>query len=97
MNWSVAAFVLGGFVACINFYLSFVAVPLYRFRHGTAPARVPSGIPLIGSLLLAAAAFALPAGNAWQLAALALLALDTGGPHWFVAVQARDAIARRAR
>jgi hypothetical protein len=93
--WQIAGLALGGLVACLNFHLSFLAAPLHRLRHGTPPGRVPSGIPLVGSLLLGAVAWALPLGSSAQVAALALLALDTGGPHWFVASQAWEAIQRR--
>jgi hypothetical protein len=95
--WLIAGLALGGLVASVNFYLSFLAAPLHRLRHGAWPERVPSGIPLVGSLLLGAVAWALPLGSAAQVAALALLALDTGGPHWLVASQAWQVIKRRRR
>ena len=85
--WALAALGLGGCIAALNFWLSFLAARVHRLRRGTEPARVPSGVPLVGSVLLAAAAFALPNGSVMQLAALVLLALDTGGPHWFVLSQ----------
>ena len=96
-GWLIAGLVLGGLVACLNFYQSFLAAPLHRLRHGTAPERVASGFPLVGSLLLGAVAWALPLGSSMQVAALALLALDTGGPHWLVATQAWQAIRGRRR
>lgn len=94
-GWLVAGLVVGGLMASVNFYLSFLAAPVHRLRHGEWPGRVPSGLPLIGSLLLAAVALALPTGSSAQVAALVLLALDTGGPHWFVASQAWNAVERR--
>jgi hypothetical protein len=93
--WLVAGLVLGGLVASLNFYLSFLAAPVHRLRHGEWPERVPSGFPVIGSLLLGTVAFALPLASSAQVAAVVLLALDTGGPHWFVASQLREAIRRR--
>src|SRR5262245_30447909 len=95
--WPLAGLAAGGLVACLNFHLSFLAVPLHRLRTGTAPERVPSGLPLVGSLLLGAVAFTSPAGGAIQIVALVLLALDTGGPHWFVASQAWRTVANRSR
>ena len=93
MNWWIrSAFVAGGLVALLNFYLSFVAALLHRLRHGVQPARVPSGVPLIGSILLGIVAIALPSGTPTQFVALALLAVDTGGPHWFAVSQVRQAI-----
>jgi hypothetical protein len=58
---------------------------------------LPSGLPIFGSLLLGAAAVAMPSGSSVQVATLVLLALDTGGPHWFVASQVREEIRRRRR
>jgi hypothetical protein len=81
------ALALGGAVAGLNFYLSFVAVPVHRLRHGSSPDRVPSGFPFVGSVVLGAVALAAPPGGWVQILALVLLALDTGGPHWFVAGQ----------
>jgi hypothetical protein len=72
----------GGIIAAVNFHLSFVAVPLHKLRRGRAPDRVPSGIPLVGSILLLAGA-ALAEGKAAVGVALLLFAIDTGGPHWF--------------
>ena len=96
-GWLIAGLVLGGVVACLNFYQSFLAAPVHRLRHGTAPERIRSGFPLVGSLLLGAVAWALPLGSSMQTATLALLALDTGGPHWFAARLGWDAIERRRR
>jgi hypothetical protein len=95
--WLVAGLVIGGAVASLNFYLSFLAAPAHRLRHGAWPERVPSGFPIIGSLLLGAVALALPIGSSVQVVALILLALDTGGPHWFVASRAWEALERRRR
>lgn len=84
MNWlSLFLIVAGGVIAAINFYLSFVAVPVHKLRHGRAPERVPSGIPLVGSILLLIGA-ALAEGKVAAITALVLFAIDTGGPHWFV-------------
>ena len=84
MLWlALALTVLGGGVALINFYLSFVARPLHRWRFGSDPAYVPSGFPLVGFVVLVAAALLSPSG-ALALVAGALAILDTGGPHWFV-------------
>jgi hypothetical protein len=95
--WPFAALALGGLLALVNFHLSFLAAPLHRFRHGTRPVRIPSGIPIVGSLLLGAVALVSPRGSALQSAALALLVLDTGGPHWFLASLARGQVERWGR
>jgi hypothetical protein len=86
---------LGGLIAVVNFYLSVLAAPVHRLRHGEWPERVPSGFPILGSLLLGAVALSLPFGSNAQTLAFVLLALDTGGPHWFVASQVWGAIKRR--
>ena len=81
--WILAGF--GGLVTVLNFYLSFVRVPLYRLRHEGATPRFVSGFPLIGSFALWMAAALCCASGAWgwagALAAASLL--DTGGLHWF--------------
>jgi hypothetical protein len=81
--WVLAAF--GALVTALNFYLSFVRVPLYRLQHDGATPRYISGLPLVGSLALWIAAALCGASGAWgwagALAAASLL--DTGGLHWF--------------
>ena len=74
--------ILGGGIALLNFYLSFVARPLHRLRFGSDPAYVPSGFPLIGFVCLVVAAVLSPS-RALAVVAAALAILDTGGPHWF--------------
>jgi hypothetical protein len=85
MHWLAYLLLLpGGAFACINFFLSFVAAPLHKVRHGVVPERVASGFPLIGTLFLLYPAFTLPFGSALQLGTMLLILLDTGGPHWFI-------------
>src|SRR5438876_188048 len=50
ISW--AAFLVGGFVCLLNFYLSWLSFPLHRLR-GLSPEsfRSHSGFPLIGSIL----------------------------------------------
>jgi hypothetical protein len=95
--WSLVLLGSGGLVASLNFYLSFVAAPLHRLRHGRWPRGIPSGFPIVGTLLLLGAVLALPSGSPLRVLALVLAVADTGGPHWFVATQVRDALNRRRR
>ncbi len=88
------AFALGAFLSLLNFYLSFVRVPLLRALG--RPSGFVSGFPLVGSLLLVTSAVLL--WRAWRLAytALAVAALDTGGLHWFLGVLLWGAISGRS-
>jgi hypothetical protein len=78
------AFALGAFLSLLNFYLSFVRVPLRRALG--RPSRFVSGFPLVGSLLLVASAVLLWRARWLAFTALAVAALDTGGLHWFLGV-----------
>jgi hypothetical protein len=81
------ALLVGGLVSALNFYLSFCRYHLYRFRGRSRESyhRV-SGLPLVGSLLVTLSIvrfYDVP----WILAlALVLIAIDTGGIHWFAGV-----------
>ena len=77
------AFVLGGLLCLLNFWLSFARHPLHRLRHGPT-ARPPnmSGIPLFGSLAVGLSLLALH-DRTWALTVgIPLCLLDTGGIHW---------------
>jgi hypothetical protein len=80
----------GGAFCWLNFYLSFIRYPLHRLRGQPRETfRWTSGIPLIGSLCVVAGLVlmkvsgALPS-TALLALALASVALDTGGIHWFI-------------
>ena len=87
------AFALGAWISLLNFYLSWVRIPLLR-ALGRAPLPV-SGFPLIASLLLVIAAALLWERRGLAVTALALAALDTGGIHWFLCGQLWHAIKSR--
>ncbi len=89
------AFALGASLSLLNFYLSFVRVPLLRLL-GRSP-RFVSGFPLVGSLLLVVSAALLWSERWLALSALALVVLDTGGLHWFLGVLAWEAATSRSR
>lgn len=96
MSWIALSLVsVGGAIAILNFYLSFLAAPLHRVRHGRPPARVASGFPLIGSASLLIGASIASSGAA-TVVALVLVVLDTGGPHWFVGTMIARYIGRRS-
>jgi hypothetical protein len=78
---------LGGLVCAINFYLSVCRYPLHRLRGGSRESyRHISGFPLVGSLLVALSIFKFY-DMPWIFSvALLLIAIDTGGIHWFTGV-----------
>jgi hypothetical protein len=93
MSWILL--VLGGGLCALNFHLSFLRYPLHRIRHPTEEYRFVSGIPLFGSAMVLAALIigALPK---WAVvAAWVLIAVDTGGIHWFIVVLAWAALRER--
>ena len=81
------ALLVGGLVSTLNFYLSFCRYALHRIRGGSRESyRWVSGFPFVGSLLVALSIFRFYDAP-WILAiSLVLIAIDTGGIHWFVGV-----------
>ena len=79
-----ALFMVGGFFCLLNFYLSFLRYPLHKLKGGSGDSyRWVSGIPLIGSLLVAASLLVLNETKWVLVSGLVLIAMDTGGIHWF--------------
>jgi len=79
--------VAGVLVTMLNFYLSFIRVPLQRRVSPDQVTRWVSGIPFVGSGALWLSAIVLQTGD-WRVpAALAVSIFDTGGLHWFVGSQ----------
>ena len=85
---------VGGALCLLNFALSFLRVPLLR-AHGQQPERNVSGIPLLGSALVAVALLLGLDSRLARLAAWALIVMDTGGLHWFALVLLHQALRRR--
>jgi hypothetical protein len=83
ISW--AAFLVGSFVCLLNFYLSWLSHPLHRLQ-GLSPEsfRSRSGFPFIGSILVALSLLRLHAEPAAVPIAIGLIAIDTGGIHWFL-------------
>lgn len=79
------ALLVGGLISAINFYLSFCRYALHRIRGGSRESyQWVSGIPVVGSLLVALALIAFHE-SPWILsAALVLITIDTGGIHWLL-------------
>lgn len=81
---SAVILVLGGFICCLNFYLSFPRYLLHKYRGGKKEDnKWISGFPLVGSLLVALSLLA-----SWQstwilVVSVTLILIDTGGLHWF--------------
>lgn len=92
------AFALGALLCVTNFYLSFLRYPLHRLRRLPRESyRWSSGIPLVGSLLVALSLFRLHAVPGILPAAIALIAVDTGGIHWFIATMVYQSVHRKRR
>ncbi len=76
--------VLGVFVASLNFYLSFLRIPIHRKLYPNEPdPKFISGIPIVGVIAL----FGVMLVNRSLpliLIVLISLLLDTGGIQWFV-------------
>jgi hypothetical protein len=86
ISW--AAFLVGSFVCLLNFYLSWLSHPLHRLQ-GLSPEsfRTRSGFPFIGSILVALSLLRLHSEPAAVPIAIGLIAIDTGGIHWFLGAQ----------
>ena len=83
LSW--VAFGLGGLLCLSNFYLSFLRYPLHKLRGGTKETyRWNSGIPLFGSGMVALSLLRLGPIHSIPAAAIMLIAIDTGGIHWFI-------------
>jgi hypothetical protein len=68
--------------------MSFLRPYVYRFHHGSFEGyKWVSGVPGLGSLLLALAAILLRDSTVWMIAALLIALIDTGGLHWFIGTQ----------
>lgn len=98
MKWILLVlFVVGGYVCCWNFYLSFLRYLAHRLRGGKrGDYQFVSGVPVVGSLLVV-----LPVRWLWQPAwllplAMILVVIDTGGLHWFAGSMFYHGIIRRA-
>jgi hypothetical protein len=80
------AFALGGLLCLMNFYLTFLRYPLHRLRGFSKESyQWVSGAPVIGSLLVALSLLGRHGQEGILAPALVLMAIDTGGLHWFVA------------
>ncbi len=77
-------FCLGGFICCLNFYLSFLHYPLYKILKKTEKYKWVSGLPLVGSLFVAISLFLLYQIKWILILGIILISIDTGGIHWFL-------------
>lgn len=79
LGWTLLA--LAGAVAILNFYLSFLRYPFHQWWFKRGRDHV-SGLPAIGTFLLAFALCFNRSGPMW-LAVAIVAVLDTGGLPWF--------------
>jgi hypothetical protein len=75
---------LGSFVCVANLYLSFIRYPLFCLTRRRENFRWVSGLPIVGSLLVASSLVLLRLPRGAFVSAIVLAALDTGGIHWFI-------------
>jgi len=79
-------FGLGGFFCLLNFYLSFLRYPIYRLSGGGKQEyKWVSGAPVLGSLFVGLSLISPYATNWMLISGVALILIDTGGLHWFLA------------
>jgi hypothetical protein len=81
---SAVLLTIGGLICALNFYLSFVRVPMLRWMGRSIETKHTSGVPLIGSVLVILAWVAGLDFAGAQIVAWLLVLIDTGGPHWFI-------------
>ena len=88
--------ILGGVICLGNVYLSFIRYPLFRLFGGVREDyQWSSGIPLIGSAMVAIAAICLLNNTTLFWLAIGLIVIDTGGLHWFLGAMVHEWIASR--
>ena len=79
-------FGLGGFFCLLNFYLSFLRYPIYRLSGGRKQEyKWVSGAPALGSLFVGFSLLSQYLTNWIVILGVALILMDTGGLHWFLA------------
>jgi hypothetical protein len=77
--------ILGGLICCLNFYLSFLRYPIHRVSGGEKDNyKWYSGLPVIGSLFVAISLLTYWQTTSIFIVAIILIAIDTGGIHWFL-------------
>jgi hypothetical protein len=82
LSWII--FGLGAFICLLNFYLSFLRYPIHRLRGLSRESyHWSSGFPIIGSLMVAISLIGLHSQTGILPASIVLIAIDTGGIHWF--------------
>jgi hypothetical protein len=81
----MVSFCIGALAVVLNLYLGFVRPLLFRLRHGDYEGyRYSSGVPFVGTWLVAAGVILWSPQRLVGGLALLLVLSDTGGFHWFV-------------
>ena len=88
MGWIAAGLLgFGGFLCCVNFYLSFLRYAIYRLCGRTRENyKWVSGVPLFGSLFVALSLLKFRSHPIFLTIAIILILIDTGGLHYFLGV-----------
>jgi len=83
--FAISLFCIGGCFCILNFYLSFLRYPLHKRKCGdTKEYKWVSGAPILGSLFVAISLLYFYPISWICILGLILIAIDTGGIHWFV-------------
>lgn len=90
-------YALGALFCGLNFYLSFLRVPLLA-RRGVPREEVRNvtGAPLLGTLFVFAGLGATHDVPGLLPLGIVLILIDTGGPHWFAGIMLYQALRGRA-
>ncbi|QDS93560.1 hypothetical protein FF011L_23300 [Roseimaritima multifibrata] len=92
VGWTLLS--IYAFFAILNFYLSAIR-PWLHSRSGATDYKHVSGTPIVHTIFLALAIFALPPSLMAGILMLVLLALDTGAAHWAALAFAREFLPKR--
>ena len=93
MRWAATAFlVLGGFLCCLNFYLSFLRYPIHTLSGSKKEYEWASGIPILGSAFVALSLIVLWSYPLILFVSWVLMLIDTGGLHWFIGMMVYQGI-----
>lgn len=95
---ATALLIVGGMICILNFYLVFLRYPLYRISGGDKTSyHFRSGIPLLGSLLVAISLVAFWHSPWLAATATLLMLIDIDGFHWYAVMYFYFEVLRKKR
>jgi len=93
---SVVSLVLGCALVLVNLNYTLLSIAMHRLREGQFPARLPLGIPLLGTAAALVSLWLSP-DSGWAPLVISLCLADTGGPLWWLVAAMRRRMLRRAQ